>query len=80
MNNEVFELFRSIVILFSLCGLIYENYKQAKLISLLKKKVISQRQDYEVMSELYRNDLAIRDAIIKAYSIKRDELLGRLQT
>lgn len=54
MNNEVFELFRSIVILFSLCGLIYENYRQAKLISLLNKKVISQRQDYEVMSGLYQ--------------------------
>lgn len=69
MNNEVFELFRSIVILFSLCGLIYENYRQAKLISLLNKKVISQRQDYEVMSGLYQHDLAIRDGIIKDYGI-----------
>lgn len=56
-----------------------EVQRQAKLISLLNKKVISQRQDYKVMSELYQNDSAIRDEIIKAYRIKRDELLGRLQ-
>jgi hypothetical protein len=69
MSNEVFELIRSVFILFFLCQSIYIRYKQSKLINELRQQVISQRHDYKVMSGFYKQGLAVRDELIKAYDI-----------
>jgi len=74
MSNEVFELIRSVFILFFLCNLIYRHYKQGKLINELRKKVIEayQRGYAAAERDLKREPLSVDEK--KSYLDEIDRL------